>query len=184
MDICKDTVVSIDYEITDSKNATLEKTTNENEYLVYLHGGYDGIFPKVEEFLEGKPVGATIDMKLAPDDTFGEIDEDLIFLEDVKNLPQGVKVGDLLEYDDEEGETLLVYITDIADGKAVLDGNHPWAGQYIRFVGKVVDVRQATDQELKMGRVRAGCCGEGRGACGESRGACGGECGCGGHCAD
>ena len=95
-----------------------------------------------------------------------------------------MKVGDLLEYDDEEGETLLVYITDIADGKAVLDGNHPWAGQYIRFVGKVVDVRQATDQELKMGRVRAGCCGEGRGGCGDSRGACGGECGCGGHCSD
>ncbi|TDR73539.1 FKBP-type peptidyl-prolyl cis-trans isomerase [Paludibacterium purpuratum] len=151
MQIAKNTVVTIHYEMFDADNNLLDKT---EEPISYLHGGYDGIFPLVEEALHGKNVGESVDVKLAPDDAFGEPEEELIRVESLDVFPTDVEVGMMFEADDpESGEILLFRVTDIADGKAVVDANHPLAGTTIRFAAKVVEVRQATDDEVTHGHA-------------------------------
>ncbi|BEV72021.1 MULTISPECIES: peptidylprolyl isomerase [unclassified Paludibacterium] len=151
MQIAKNTVVTIHYEMFDADNNLLDKT---EEPISYLHGGYDGIFPLVEEALHGKDVGESVDVKLAPDDAFGEPEEELIRVEALDVFPTDVEVGMMFEADDpESGEILLFRVTDIADGKAVVDANHPLAGMTIRFAAKVVEVRPATEDEIGHGHA-------------------------------
>ncbi len=64
MQIAKNSVVSLNYEMYDADNNLLDQT---DEPISYLHGGYDGIFPLVEEALHGKSVGDSIDIKMDPD---------------------------------------------------------------------------------------------------------------------
>ncbi|MCP1291998.1 MULTISPECIES: peptidylprolyl isomerase [Chromobacterium] len=151
MQISKNTVVTLHYEMFDADNNLLDKT---EEPISYLHGGYDGIFPLVEEALEGKAVGDAIDVKMTPDDAFGDPEEELIRLEDLDVFPADVEVGMMFEADDPEtGDVLLFRVTDIADGKAVVDANHPLAGQSIRFTAKVVEIRAASADEVSHGHA-------------------------------
>lgn len=153
MAIEKNTVVSLSYKMYDEKNNLIDQTVDEP--MVYLHGGYDGIFPVVEEALHGKDIGDTLDMHLSVEDAFGEIEPDLIRMEDIGNLPEKPQVGMIFEGEDETGDIALYRVTDIADGKAVLDGNHPFAGMKIRFTAEVVAVRPATKEELAHGHAHS-----------------------------
>jgi FKBP-type peptidyl-prolyl cis-trans isomerase SlyD len=149
--IAKNSVVTLNYEMFDADNTLLDKT---EEPITYLHGGYDGIFPLVEEALHGKDIGESVDVKLTADDAFGEPDEDLVRVEPLDVFPADVEVGMMFEADDpESGEVLLFRVTDIADGKAVVDANHPLAGASIRFVASVVDVRPASEEEITHGHA-------------------------------
>lgn len=150
MAIVKDTVVTLHYEMYDANEQLVDKT---EEPVAYLHGGYDGIFPLVEEALHEKDVGYVVDMVLQPDDAFGEQEQELIRMEDVKAFPTEPEVGMMFEADDPEFGTLVFRVTDIADGKAVLDGNHPLAGMKIRFKGTVAGVRPATEEEIAHGHA-------------------------------
>lgn len=152
MNIEKNSVVTLHYEMFDADNQLIDKT--EEEPLIYLHGGYDDIFPLVEEALQGKTKGDEIEITLDPEDAFGEQETDLIRIEPVDVFPVPVEVGMMFEADDPEtGEVIVYRITDVADGKAVVDGNHPLAGMRLRFKATVNDVRAATAEELAHGHV-------------------------------
>lgn len=151
MQILKDTVVTLDYTVTDSDGNLIDDGKNP---LVYLHGGYDGIFPLIEETLQGKEVGETFTVKLQPEDAFGDYDEELVLIEEAAMFPENIEVGMAFERVGEGDEEDMVYrITDIADGKVVVDGNHPLAGLALVFDGKVADVRAATSEEMEHGHV-------------------------------
>ena len=90
MNIGKDTVVTITYIVKDMDGKLLEES---EDPVSYLHGGYDNIFPLVEQALEGKAVGETIDLKLQPADAFGEMDEELVRMESRENFPADIEVG-------------------------------------------------------------------------------------------
>ncbi|MBP6563074.1 MAG: peptidylprolyl isomerase [Neisseriaceae bacterium] len=153
MQISKNSVVTLQYEMYDANDQLIDQTKPE-EPIAYLHGGYDGIFPLVEEALHGKAAGEEIDVLLQPDDAFGEQDPELVRMEEVANFPVEVEAGMMFEADDPEtGEVLIFRVTDIADGKAVVDANHPLAGMKIRFKAKVQDVREASAEELTHGHV-------------------------------
>jgi len=77
MQISKNSVVTLQYEMYDANDQLIDQTKAE-EPIAYLHGGYDGIFPLVEEALHGKTVGEEIDVLLQPDDAFGEQDPELV----------------------------------------------------------------------------------------------------------
>ena len=143
------TVVTLSYNLTDPDGNMLDEG---NQPIVYLHGGYDGVFIPIEDALEGKSTGETVTIKLQPNDAFGEYDFDLLQIEPVENLPQPLKVGMMIEGDAEEGleDSAVFYtVTEIADGKAVLDGNHPLAGMALIFSGTVTAVRPATAAEIE-----------------------------------
>ena len=151
MNIEKDTVVTLHYEMFDANNQLIDKT---EEPIAYLHGGYDGIFPLVEEALHGKAVGEEVNVTLSPDDAFGEQDPELVRIEPLNVFPVEVEVGMMFEADDPEHGGVIIYrVTDVADGKAVVDGNHPLAGMKIRFKGTVAAIREATAEEIAHGHV-------------------------------
>ncbi len=151
--IAKDTVVTLSYRLSDRAGEVLEETTDDAP-AAYLHGGYDGIFPKVEAALEGKAAGAELDLVLEPEDAFGEYDAELVRVEPAHLFPAEVHVGMQLEGASEDGHHVMLYtVTDIADGKVVVDGNHPLAGQALRLQCTVRDVRAASPEELEHGHV-------------------------------
>ncbi len=149
MNIFANTVVSITFKLYDAQNALLEETP---EPIVYLHGGHSGIFPKVEEALNAKKVGDQVSVTLEPADAFGDYDPQLIRLEAVERLPADIAVGGYLVAEENDEERVW-RVTSIAEGKAVLDGNHELAGQRLRFDATVVDVRPATKEEITHGHV-------------------------------
>jgi FKBP-type peptidyl-prolyl cis-trans isomerase SlyD len=152
MQINRGTVVTLDYEL---KNADGEALEEEGAQVAYLHGGYGGIFPKVEEALEGKGVGAEAAVTLEPDDAFGEYDAELVRVEARERFPQELEVGMQFEGvpGDREDEAVIYTITDITSDKVIVDGNHPLAGERLWFKGTVRDVRPATPEELTHGHV-------------------------------
>ena len=146
--IAKNSIVTLDYTLADPDGNVIDPG---NDPISYLHGGYDGVFLPIEEALEGKAVGDTVTVKLQPNDAFGEYDFDLLQVEPVENLPQPLTVGMMIEGDTEEGleEGAIFYtVTEIADGKAVLDGNHPLSGMALVFSATVTAIRPATAEEI------------------------------------
>lgn len=153
MKIGKDTAVTLTYQLTTLSGELLEEATLESP-AVYLHGGYDGIFPKVEESLEGKSTGDELDVVLEPNDAFGEYDAELVRVEPAHLFPQEVQIGMQLEGASEDGEQTMLYtVTDVAEGQVVVDGNHPLSGQSLRLQCRVQDIRAALPEEVEHGHV-------------------------------
>ena len=149
MNVFANTVVSLTFKLFDARNALIEEA---REPIAYLHGGYSGIFPRVEEALMHKKVGESVSVTLEPADAFGDYDASLVRMESVDALPPDLTVGGYL-VSEQEGQETVWRVTDIADGKAVLDGNHELAGQQLRFDCKVLDIRPATQEEITHGHV-------------------------------
>ena len=153
MNIAKNTVVTVHYKLSDAQGNLIEES---REPMVYLHGGYENTLPKIEEALDGKPVGFETEIQVEPDDAFGEYDANLVKVEPRNRLPTPLEVGmqfeGMPEGNDDE-QALIFTVTDIADDKVVLDGNHPLAGIALRFVLNVAEVRQATEEEIAHGHV-------------------------------
>lgn len=151
MQVAKDTVVALSYELFDADGKLIEKT---DEPIEYLHGGYDGIFPLVERALDGKTIGESCRVRLEPDDAFGEYDAELVHVESRDKFPGNVGVGMQFEGRSSTSNEMLVYtVTDIAEDKVVVDGNHPLAGRALDFSCTVAAVRSATDEEVRHGHV-------------------------------
>ncbi|WP_417070675.1 FKBP-type peptidyl-prolyl cis-trans isomerase [Niveibacterium terrae] len=152
MEIVKNTVVTLNYTVRDPDGNVIDDGANP---LVYLHGGYDAIFPLLEEALHGKDVGEKLTVKLQPEDAFGDYDEKLVMIEPADLFPDNIEIGMAFErVGEEEGEEdMLFRVTDIAEGKVVVDGNHPLAGTALVFDVEVAEVRQASAEELEHGHV-------------------------------
>lgn len=151
MEIVKNSVVTLKYTVVDPDGNMIDDGSHP---LIYLHGGYDGIFPVLEEALHGKKVGDQLKVKLQPEDAFGDYDEELVLVEDISQFPENIEVGMSFERVTDDGEEDMLYrITDIADGKVVVDGNHPLAGTALVFDITVTEVRKATAEELAHGHV-------------------------------
>ncbi len=151
MQVAADMVVKLNYELRNSEGELLEKT---EEALEYLHGGHQGMFPRIEEALEGKKAGESCEVYLQPVDAFGDYDEALVQIEPRDKFPKDIEVGMRFEGGAGDAEGTVVYtVTDIADGKVVVDGNHPLAGMALRFQCTVESVRAPTAEELEHGHV-------------------------------
>jgi FKBP-type peptidyl-prolyl cis-trans isomerase SlyD len=149
--IAKNTVVTLKYQLYGTDGELIEQT---EEPVEYLHGGYGNMFPAVEKALEGKHVGETCRIKLMPDDGFGDYDAELVHVEPRDKFPGTVEVGMQFEGSGQEsGDTIVYTVTDVAEGKVVVDGNHPLAGQTLHFECTIGDVRPASDEELSHGHV-------------------------------
>jgi FKBP-type peptidyl-prolyl cis-trans isomerase SlyD len=148
--IDRGTVVTLAYELRDADGEPLEESGAD---LAYLHGGFGGIFPKVEEALEGKEVGHEMKITLEPDDAFGEYDAELLRVEPRSRFPEALEIGMQFEgVPGEDEDAARIYtVTDIAADKVVVDANHPYAGERVWFSCSVKDVRKATPDELSHG---------------------------------
>ncbi|NNM82471.1 MAG: peptidylprolyl isomerase [Burkholderiales bacterium] len=151
MRIEKNTVVSLEFELADDSGTLLEKSESP---VSYLHGGYDGIFPQVEEELHEKTTGFSCTVVMDPENAFGEIDPNLIRVEPRELFPKEVEVGMRFEGGEGDSEDMLIYtVTDVTPDKVVVDGNHPLAGMKLTFSCTVTGVRPATPEEISHGHI-------------------------------
>jgi FKBP-type peptidyl-prolyl cis-trans isomerase SlyD len=157
MKIEKNTVVSLRYKLTDAQNNIIDEPDSP---MVYLHGGYQGTFPKIETLLDGQDIGYETNIQLEPNEAFGDYDPELLKIEPRARFPEPLEVGmqfegvpDLMDdaesNGDSDDEPLIYTVTDVADNQVVLDGNHPLAGMALRFWVQVEDVRTASDEEIE-----------------------------------
>jgi FKBP-type peptidyl-prolyl cis-trans isomerase SlyD len=151
MRIKKNSVVSINYELSDATGNILEKTEMP---ISYLHGGYGGIFPLIEEALHDMDIGFSCSVSMEPEDTFGEYDAELIRVEPRGSFPENVAVGMHFEGGVEGSNDVVIYkVTDVTDDSVIVDGNHPFAGMKLTFACTVTDVRPATPEEISHQHV-------------------------------
>ena len=169
-------------------NATVMETAPKDKPFVFTFG-LGMVLPKFEENLKGKAVGDAFNFTLTPEEAYGDFEEGRVVelsLDIFKNdkgeidSPQ-VAVDHTLQMMDAEGNTMLGTITAINGDKVTMDFNHPLAGEHLHFVGEVIEVREATAEEMAaaISMHQGGC---GGGGCHGCHG-CGseGEGGCGGH---
>ncbi|KAE9533761.1 peptidylprolyl isomerase [Ursidibacter arcticus] len=176
MKIAKNVVPSIAYQVRTQDGVLVDEAPVEQP-LEYLHG-HNNLVIGLENALEGKAVGDVFEVRVKPEEGYGEYNENM-----VQRVPKDVFMGvDELEVGmrfiaDTDVGPLPVVITAIEGDEVVVDGNHMLAGQELLFSVEVVATREATLEEIAHGHIHSegGCCG-GHDSDEEHHG-----CGCGGH---
>ena len=150
MKITEGLVATLSWRMTDSQGELIDENLEGDDFYV----GGDDLLPRMAEQMMGKGAGDKGDIYLQPEDAFGDYDEELILVEDAKLFPDNIEIGMSFERVSEDGEEDMIYrITDIADGKVVVDGNHPLAGVALVFDVTVAEVRTASAEEITHGHV-------------------------------
>jgi FKBP-type peptidyl-prolyl cis-trans isomerase SlyD len=153
MQIGAQKAVTIGYTLKGDDGEVLD-TSEGGEPLTYLHGTGD-IVPGLEKALDGKQAGDTISVSLSPEDGYGQRDERQIRNIPLRKLPAGkVEVGMQYQITTDAGP-MLALVTAVRGDYATIDANHPLAGMRLHFDVKVVEVRDATADELEHGHVHA-----------------------------
>lgn len=155
MQIAKNTVVSIDYTLTDASGAVLDSSRG-SQPLDYLHGS-GNIIPGLEEALEGRTAGDTLKVVVPPEKGYGPRNEGLLQKVPRKmfNDGQEIKPGMHFHAEAEHGGH-TVTVTHVDPENVTVDANHPLAGMTLNFDVNVVKVRAATAEELSHGHVHSG----------------------------
>lgn len=147
--VSKNKAVYVTYSILDQSGAIYE------QYEIpvgYVHGGNSPLFEKIEAALEGAKVGDRVEVTLNPQEGFGETDPQLTFTDDIENVPPEYRrLGAEVEFQNERGEAMQFRVSRIADGKLTVDANHPLAGQTVTFLVNVVNIRDASMDEIVSG---------------------------------
>ncbi|MDX2051777.1 MAG: peptidylprolyl isomerase [Polyangiaceae bacterium] len=146
-----DRVVSILYVLTLSDGRQVD-SSGVDDPLEYLHG-HDNIVPGLERKLEGRAVGDKLKVTVAPVDGYGDVEPDGVQTMPKDAFPPGVEVGMQLAMEDDEGDTVSLWVKEVTKDNVVIDFNHPLAGQTLHFDVEVVGVREASPEELEHGHV-------------------------------
>jgi FKBP-type peptidyl-prolyl cis-trans isomerase SlyD len=145
MKIEKDTAVTLRVKVADAAGKTINDSTDPT---VYLHGGYDNTFPRIEAALEGQEPGYQVTLDLSALDAFGERNESLVRTIAKKDFPPGVKVGGQIQGRGDDGHDHAFAVVKVKGDTVHLDGNHPLAGKALRLTIKVMEVRAASSEEI------------------------------------
>lgn len=146
MKIQKDTAVTLRCKIY---HATTGQAVDASaEPMSYLHGGYDGMRPKIEEVLEGQEAGFKATVDLSVEEAFGARDDALAISIAKSEFPPGVKVGGHVRTRTEDGRDAVFRVVKIKGPQVLLDGNHDLAGLPLRFKLEVLEVRAASAEEI------------------------------------
>ena len=145
MTVNKDKVITIDYELKSADGEILD-SSDENGALSYIHGaGY--LVPGIERALD----------VVSPVDGYGEYDENLVFEVTKDDFEKGVEIYEGLEFQAEIGEEVrLCTVVAIENDAITIDANHPLSGEELHVRAKVLEIRDATPEELEHGHVHDG----------------------------
>lgn len=145
-------VVTIQYSLTSASGVVVREAGAAP--VSYLHGT-GSLFPKLERTLENHSIGDIVTARLLPDDAFGKRDPELVQKVPLDAFPQGetIAIGGQVVGRADDGTEITFRITDISDGLASLDGNHPLAGQTLVFEVEIQGIRDATEDELSQGKA-------------------------------
>jgi FKBP-type peptidyl-prolyl cis-trans isomerase SlyD len=155
MNISKPCVVTLTWALTDAQNQPIDELKEPTEFFF----GGDDLLPKLEEVLETLDVGDETRIQLEPEHAFGDYRPELVCFEARSLFPEGIEAGMRIEGLPEGAVTpnmpadAIYTITEVYTSHVVLDANHPLAGLALRIAVQVVDVREATEDEIEAGSV-------------------------------
>lgn len=178
MNIKKNKVVTIDYSLRNAAGKLLDSSDG-SQPLIYLHGN-GNIIPGLEKYLEGKKVGESLSCTVPASEAYGERDDSLVFKVPRKDFGDNAEVSPGMQFEaqGEEG-TQIVSVVEVAGDEVTIDANHPLAGEALHFDVKVLNVREASEEELKHGHVHLERCDCGCGCGDDESCGCDDDCGCG-----
>ncbi len=152
MQVADNMAVSIHYTLTNDDGDVLDSSIDD-EALVYLHGK-GNIISGLEKALHGKVAGDKFNVRIAPEDAYGELMEDMVQVisRDMFEGIDNIEVGMQFHADVSSGSG-VVTVVNIAGDDITIDGNHPLAGLALTFDVEVIDVRAATEDETSHGHI-------------------------------
>ncbi|OPY70347.1 MAG: FKBP-type peptidyl-prolyl cis-trans isomerase SlyD [Syntrophorhabdaceae bacterium PtaU1.Bin034] len=175
MRIEKDKAVTLEYTLRNEEGEVLE-TSRGRQPLKYIHGA--GLIKGFEAALEGRSAEESFSFKVKPEDGYGERRSDLVFQvpkEKLEGAPE-LSVGMPLQAQTPQGNVMVLFVSDIQDDHVLLDGNHPLAGMTLDFDVEVLEVRDATPEELLEARQHEHAGGCGSSCCSDTSGCGEGSC--------
>lgn len=144
------------YSLSTDAGQILELRSNENpvEFIV----GHGQILPNLENKILGETAGFAGEFTFKPDEAHGEYKKDLVKEMSTSQFPEDIdlKKGMKFESKDAEGQPLALHIVDVKDTSVLVDGNHPLAGLSLKFDVKILEIREAAEEEIFQGRVLTG----------------------------
>lgn len=149
--LSKDKIVALAYQIF--VDGDLMEEVDESDPLEYLHG-HENVVPGLETALEGMSAGDEFDVTVAAEDAYGDYDEDLIEavpLAEFDDADGEIEIGTEIDMIDEDDNFYVAIVVGFEDDDVLLDMNHPLAGKDVRYAGKIVSVRDASEEELEDG---------------------------------
>ncbi len=152
MQIEPNSVVTLHYTLKDNDGNIIDQS--EDGSFLYLHGAMN-IIPGLENALAGKSAGEEFSVKVSPEEGYGVKDPARI-QEVPKDMFEGVddiQVGVQFHAQGPDGAAIVVTVTEVKDEAVVIDANHALAGMDLNFAVKVVDVREASEEEMEHGHV-------------------------------
>jgi FKBP-type peptidyl-prolyl cis-trans isomerase SlyD len=152
VEIAADRVVTIHYTLKDDSGTVLDSSAG-GEPLVYIQG-HGNLIAGLEKALEGKKSGHALAISIAPADGYGVRDEALIQRVPRRALqPSGeIRKGMQFQARTDNGMRMFT-VTAVVGDMVALDGNHPLADKTLHFDVQVVDVREASSEEMEHGHV-------------------------------
>ncbi|MEW8625929.1 MAG: FKBP-type peptidyl-prolyl cis-trans isomerase [Candidatus Thiodiazotropha sp.] len=137
--------VSLTYTIQDTDGNVLEQS---DLPVSYIHGGETELIGGMDQAVAGKAQGEEVTMTVPPENGFGDYDPDLTFTDDIENVPPEFRqLGAEVQMQNDAGDVKSFYVTKIEDGKLTVDGNHPLAGKSLQVKVKILEVRDATQED-------------------------------------
>jgi FKBP-type peptidyl-prolyl cis-trans isomerase SlyD len=149
--------VVLDYVLADEDGDVIQRSADEEVGpLTYIHG-YSPILPGLHKGLEGINQGDSTKVRVPPEEGYGLADEDAIFEVERSELPnpEGVKFGDEIIAEDDDGNEFAMHVVEVHDDVVVVDTNHPLAGYTLVWDVTVREVRDATQVEIDRARADA-----------------------------
>ncbi|MCE8001316.1 FKBP-type peptidyl-prolyl cis-trans isomerase [Billgrantia ethanolica] len=152
MQIAQNSVVAFHYTLTNDAGEVLDSSEG-RQPLTYLHGA-GNIIPGLEKQLEGREAGEKLNVTVAPEEGYGEVQPQLV-QEVPRDAFQGVEaVEPGMQFQAQtQGGPLMVTVTKIEGDTVTVDGNHPLAGQKLNFDVEIATVREASQEEIEHGHV-------------------------------
>jgi len=142
--------VELKYKVTDKKSGHV--LTMVEFPLGYIHGHNEILAPSVHKELEGKSAGDVIDVPIDGNQIYGPRDESLVFTDHIENVPREYRqVGTSILMENDKGQTHSFFVTRVDDKTLTVDGNNPLCGREVVFTLEILTVRDATDEETKVG---------------------------------
>ncbi|BAO43178.1 FKBP-type peptidyl-prolyl cis-trans isomerase [Thiolapillus brandeum] len=145
--------VSISYTIRDEDDNVVEQ---HDLPIGFVYGSDTELIGGMDQAILGKAPGDEVEVDLPPQETFGEHDPNLTFVEELENVPPQFRhVGAEVQMQNEAGDTKTFYISRIEDDKVTIDGNHPLAGKMLKVHVKILEVRNAQPGEEQTSGIHS-----------------------------
>lgn len=145
-------VVTLNYTLTDNEGTVIDESKDSS--FAYLHGA-SNIIPGLENALTGKQAGESLSVSVAPEDGYGERDAARTQSVPKNMFPEDaeIEIGMQFHAQGPNEETIVVTVTELEDETVTVDGNHPLAGVKLNFTVEIIEVRDASQEEIEHGHV-------------------------------